>query len=91
MYFWKQIIVEGIPVSSSSINRRFRGFIAIDELNFADSSECGAFCTFEAGTCGWSQEENDDDFNWILVSSSWPIPYCPYNIIKLTYNVTSSS
>uniref|UniRef100_A0A6A7FLR1 MAM and LDL-receptor class A domain-containing protein 2-like n=1 Tax=Hirondellea gigas TaxID=1518452 RepID=A0A6A7FLR1_9CRUS len=64
------IIVEGIPVSSGDINRRFRGFIAIDELNFADSSECGAFCTFEAGTCGWVQDENLDDFDWTLSRGS---------------------
>ncbi|KAF2344949.1 MAM domain, partial [Trinorchestia longiramus] len=64
------IIVEGIPVSHGDFNRRFRGYIAIDELNFAEPSECGAFCTFEAGTCGWVQDEEDDDFNWSLSRGS---------------------
>lgn len=64
------IIVEGIPVTSSDINRRFRGFIAIDELDFAESSECGAFCTFEAGTCGWEQDTQLDDFDWTLSRGS---------------------
>ncbi|XP_063609951.1 MAM and LDL-receptor class A domain-containing protein 1-like [Penaeus indicus] len=57
------VIFEGIPVDSNDLSRRFRGFIAIDELSFADSSECGAFCTFEGGICGWSQDSKDD-FDW---------------------------
>ncbi|XP_047739184.1 MAM and LDL-receptor class A domain-containing protein 2 isoform X2 [Hyalella azteca] len=58
------IIVEGIPVPNGDLNRRFRGYIAIDDLNFALPSECGAFCTFEAGTCGWVQDKETDDFDW---------------------------
>ncbi|ROT84202.1 putative apical endosomal glycoprotein precursor [Penaeus vannamei] len=57
------VIFEGIPVDSNDLSRRFRGFIAIDELSFADSSECGAFCTFEGGICGWTQDSKDD-FDW---------------------------
>ncbi|KAK7075223.1 hypothetical protein SK128_016275 [Halocaridina rubra] len=58
------IIFEGIPVDSNDLSRRFRGFIAVDELVFTESSQCGAFCTFEGGTCGWAQDTNDD-FNWV--------------------------
>ncbi|XP_042223309.1 MAM and LDL-receptor class A domain-containing protein 1-like isoform X2 [Homarus americanus] len=57
------VIFEGIPVDSSALSRRFRGYIALDELTFAESSQCGAFCTFEGGTCGWTQDANDD-FDW---------------------------
>lgn len=60
------MIFEGIPVDSNDLSRRFRGFIAIDELSFADSSECGAFCTFEGGICGWTQDSKDD-FDWTQV------------------------
>ncbi|KAK3871532.1 hypothetical protein Pcinc_023337 [Petrolisthes cinctipes] len=63
------IIFEGIPVVSDDINRRYRGFFALDELSFTSSSQCGAFCTFEGGTCGWSQDTNDD-FDWQLSRGS---------------------
>lgn len=62
-----QVIFEGIPVDSSDLSRRFRGFIAVDELSFTDAGQCSAFCTFEGGTCGWTQDSNDD-FEWTLVS-----------------------
>ncbi|XP_071534110.1 MAM and LDL-receptor class A domain-containing protein 1-like [Panulirus ornatus] len=60
------VIFEGIPLDSSDPNRPFRGYIAVDELSFTDSSQCSAFCTFEGGTCGWTQDSNDD-FDWTLV------------------------
>ncbi|XP_066937101.1 MAM and LDL-receptor class A domain-containing protein 1-like [Macrobrachium rosenbergii] len=57
------VIFEGIPVDSNDLSRRFRGYIALDELAFAPSAQCGAFCTFEGGTCGWTQDDKDD-FDW---------------------------
>ncbi|XP_045139378.1 MAM and LDL-receptor class A domain-containing protein 1-like isoform X1 [Portunus trituberculatus] len=63
------VIFEAIPVDSGDSNRRFRGYVAVDELSFTDSKECGAFCTFEGGTCGWTQDSNDD-FDWTLSRGS---------------------
>ncbi|ROT72905.1 putative MAM domain-containing protein 2-like [Penaeus vannamei] len=62
---WKegQVVYTFDQRHSNDLSRRFRGFIAIDELSFADSSECGAFCTFEGGICGWTQDSKDD-FDW---------------------------
>ena len=62
-----QVIFEAIPVDSGDSSRRFRGYVGLDELSFTPSKECGAFCTFEGGTCGWTQDSNDD-FDWTLVS-----------------------
>ncbi|XP_069156146.1 MAM and LDL-receptor class A domain-containing protein 1 isoform X2 [Procambarus clarkii] len=63
------VIFEGIPVDNSDISRRFRGYIAVDELSFVDSDQCSVFCNFEGGTCGWTQDSNDD-FDWTLSRGS---------------------
>ncbi|CAL4111317.1 unnamed protein product, partial [Meganyctiphanes norvegica] len=64
------IIFEGIPVDNNDLSRRFRGYIAVDELNFATADTCGASCPFEGGTCGWTQDTTSDDFDWILSRGS---------------------
>ncbi|XP_069937459.1 MAM and LDL-receptor class A domain-containing protein 1-like, partial [Cherax quadricarinatus] len=63
------LIFEGIPVDTSDLSRRFRGYIALDELSFADPTQCSVFCNFEGGTCSWTQDTNDD-FDWTLSRGS---------------------
>ena len=47
--------------------RKFRGYVAVDDVALANGANCQGHCTFEGGFCGWSNEESDD-FDWSLVS-----------------------
>lgn len=46
--------------------RKFRGYVAVDNIAIKQGLECKGHCTFEGGFCGWINDE-DDDFNWSLV------------------------
>lgn len=59
------------------IERTFRGYIAIDDIQVKTMEEgggsaanaeepCKGHCTFEAGLCGWTNQEEGDDFDWRL-------------------------
>lgn len=59
------------------VERSFRGYIAIDDIQVRTMEEggggggaaeepCKGHCTFEAGLCGWTNQEEGDDFDWKL-------------------------
>ncbi|EDO47787.1 predicted protein [Nematostella vectensis] len=62
-----QIIIEGIAGTS------YQGDIAIDDLKIVDG-QCPlpGDCDFEKGTCTYSQEQQEDDFDWIRGWGSTP-------------------
>lgn len=49
-------------------DRAYRGFISVDDVQFQPIGEneenCKGHCTFEGGLCGWTNQEENDDFNW---------------------------
>ncbi|XP_028968615.1 MAM and LDL-receptor class A domain-containing protein 1 [Galendromus occidentalis] len=68
-YGWPhQVWFEGIPKRTGDSTRRFRGFIALDDIVFDRMGEAGdnclGHCTFEGGFCGWTNADTGDDFNW---------------------------
>ncbi|CAL8109886.1 unnamed protein product [Orchesella dallaii] len=60
-----QIYLEGIPREPSQLSRRYRGFIAIDDVMFKTADQCPGHCTFDGGLCDWTNEQQDD-FDWTL-------------------------
>lgn len=66
------------PSSSNSITkdnqqRKFRGYIALDEINInkhdptgQSEGACKGHCNFDGDLCGWTNAENgqEDDFDW---------------------------
>lgn len=62
--------------------RKYRGFVAVDNVARKPGSECKGHCTFEGGFCTWFNEEGDD-FQWSLV--------CKCNIPKVSYIFTGNS
>ncbi|XP_022647154.1 MAM and LDL-receptor class A domain-containing protein 1-like isoform X1 [Varroa destructor] len=68
-YGWPhQIWFEGIPKRAKDPSRRFRGYVALDDIVFDKMEEAGdnclGHCTFEGGFCGWTNADTGDDFNW---------------------------
>ncbi|XP_076343697.1 MAM and LDL-receptor class A domain-containing protein 1-like [Tachypleus tridentatus] len=65
-----QIMFEGVPKNSSDPSRIFRGYIALDDIQFdplsGSASNCLGHCTFEGGFCDWSNLRGQDDFDWEL-------------------------
>ena len=61
-----QIVFEGIAKDLPDPHRKYRGYVAVDNIVIKPGSECKGHCTFEGGFCSWSNEENDD-FDWSLV------------------------
>lgn len=62
-----QIVFEGIAKDIPDPFRKFRGYVAVDNVALKPGLECKGHCSFEGGFCGWTNEE-DEDFNWSLVS-----------------------
>lgn len=60
---------EGLAKDLSDPFRKFRGYVAVDNIALRNGLECKGHCTFEGGFCGWTNDENDD-FNWSLVRQS---------------------
>nr|CAD7201256.1 unnamed protein product [Timema douglasi] len=60
-----QIIFEAIAKDSTDAYRRYRGYVAVDNVARKPGSECRGHCTFESGFCGWRNDE-EDDFDWSL-------------------------
>lgn len=56
--------------------RGFRGYIAFDDIEFKqllpkknkkeEEESCKGHCTFEASLCSWSNQDEDDDFDWLI-------------------------
>jgi hypothetical protein len=57
-----------VAKDSSDAYRRYRGFVAIDNVALKMGMGCRGHCTFEGGFCGWTNDE-EDDFEWFMVSS----------------------
>lgn len=60
-----QIWFEGIPKRASDPSRRFRGYVALDDIIFDKMEDAGdnclGHCTFEGGFCGWTNADTGDD------------------------------
>lgn len=56
-----QIWFEGIPKRAKDPSRRFRGYVALDDIVFDKMEEAGdnclGHCTFEGGFCGWTNAD----------------------------------
>ncbi|XP_023328229.1 MAM and LDL-receptor class A domain-containing protein 1 [Eurytemora carolleeae] len=57
------LIIEAIPVSESNQARRYRGYMAVDDIVFKAGDECSGHCTFDSGLCGFKNEA-EGNFNW---------------------------
>lgn len=62
-----QLLFEAIPKAESDQARRYRGFIAIDDVKFKSGDECKGHCTFDSGLCKFSNDQNGN-FEWQVVS-----------------------
>ena len=62
-----QVIFEAIPKDETDQARRYRGYIALDDVNFKSGSNCRGHCTFDAGLCGFKNSDRAD-FDWKVVS-----------------------
>ncbi|KAJ6225385.1 hypothetical protein RDWZM_003930 [Blomia tropicalis] len=66
-----RIAMKANAKSITNVDRSFRGYIAIDDVQFKQMDEtaeeaCKGFCTFEAGFCQWTNQDENDDFDWKL-------------------------
>ena len=57
------IIMEAIPMAETTQVRRYRGYIAIDEIKFRGGHECKGHCTFDSGFCKFSNDASAN-FEW---------------------------
>ena len=64
-----QLLLEAIPKAEADQGRRYRGFIAIDDIQFRAGDECSGHCTFDSGLCKFSNDPNGN-FEWQVVSGS---------------------
>ncbi|XP_075219109.1 MAM and LDL-receptor class A domain-containing protein 1-like isoform X2 [Lycorma delicatula] len=63
---YHKIVFEGIPKELPDPYRKYRGYVAVDNIVLKPGSECKGHCTFEGPLfCGWTNDENDD-FDWSL-------------------------
>ena len=66
-FSFSQVIFEAIPKDETDQARRYRGYIALDDVNFKSGSNCRGHCTFDAGLCGFKNSDRAD-FDWKVVS-----------------------
>ena len=64
-----QLIFEAIPKSESDQARRYRGYIAVDSVQFKSGDECKGHCTFDSGLCKFSNDPSAN-FDWQVVSGA---------------------
>ena len=64
-----QILLEAIPKDETDQSRRYRGFIAVDDVKFESGDKCAGHCTFDSGLCGF-QNSDRADFDWEVVSTN---------------------
>ena len=62
-----QIILEAIPKDETDQARRYRGYIAVDDLYFESGDSCQGHCTFDSGMCGFLNAKGQDHFDWEVV------------------------
>ena len=62
-----QLIFEAIPKSEATQARRYRGYIAIDEIKFNTGDQCKGHCTFDSGLCKFENDQSGN-FQWKVVS-----------------------
>ncbi|KAJ9580899.1 hypothetical protein L9F63_023923, partial [Diploptera punctata] len=60
-----QIVFEGLAKDASDAYRRYRGFVAVDNVAVKPGRGCRGHCTFEGDFCGWTNDD-EDDFEWFL-------------------------
>ena len=66
-----QLIFEAIPKSEADQARRYRGYIAVDSVEFRSGDECKGHCTFDSGLCKFSNDPSGN-FDWKVVSGVRP-------------------
>lgn len=69
--------MEGVAKSVDEPERAYRGYISVDDVSLQPMAEaggtegaCHGHCTFEGGMCGWTNQEEGDDFDWTLARGS---------------------
>jgi len=62
-----KIILEAIPKDETDQARRYRGYIAVDDLYFESGDSCQGHCTFDSGMCGFLNAKGQDHFDWEVV------------------------
>ncbi|XP_046406809.1 MAM and LDL-receptor class A domain-containing protein 1-like [Ischnura elegans] len=60
-----QVVFESIAKEQTESFRKYRGFVAVDNVALKPGLDCRGHCTFEGGLCSWTDDE-DDDFDWSL-------------------------
>ena len=61
-----QLLLEAIPKSENDQARRYRGYIAIDDVKFNPGGDCKGHCTFDSGLCKFSNDASGN-FDWEVV------------------------
>ena len=69
-----QLIFEASAGDRRPLHRRLQGHIVLDNIDLGPentnesptSNLCTGHCNFDAGFCGWNNDDQDD-FNWKLV------------------------
>ena len=66
----KQVVLKASSKKLDDPDRAYRGYIAVDDVQFQPIDEaeeqCKGHCTFEGGLCSWTNQEENDDFDWSL-------------------------
>ena len=65
-----KLILEAIPKDETDQARRYRGYIAVDDLYFDSGEACQGHCTFDSGMCGFLNDNSGDDFDWTVVRNT---------------------
>ncbi len=63
-----KVIFEAIPKDETDQARKYRGYVAIDDVKFESGEKCRGHCNFDAGFCTFANGE-ENDFDWKVVSS----------------------
>ena len=70
-HFLSKVILEAIPKDETDQARRYRGYIAVDDLTFESGDNCQGHCTFDSGMCGFLNDNSRDDFDWEVVRTKF--------------------
>jgi len=60
-----KLIFEAIPKPESTQARRYRGFIAVDDIKLNPGEQCKGHCTFDSGLCKFSNDQSGN-FEWLV-------------------------
>ena len=66
-----KVILEAIPKDETDQARKYRGYIAVDDIKFESGDVCRGHCNFDSGLCSFTND-NSADFDWRVVSASFP-------------------